>query len=85
MSWILTMKGDIICWLALWNRESFVNALKAYEDAIAKFEFNIAARGGKCISLNSMGAIYHSKKAYLDAVPFAYLLNQNIPYVDAFE
>jgi tetratricopeptide (TPR) repeat protein len=79
------LKGDIISWLALRNQESFVNALMAYEEAIAKFEFNLLARCGKCIALNSIGQIYYSRKAYRDAVSFANLLNQNTPYIDAFE
>jgi len=85
MSWVLTLKGDILSRLALWNQESFIDALIAYEEAIIKFKFNILARSGKCIALYALGHIYYSRKAYLDAVPFAHLLNQNTPYIDAFE
>jgi len=85
ISWVLTLSGDIISQLALWNQESFVNALRAYDEAIEKYRFNILARCGKCIAFNFIGNPYYSRKAYLDAISFNHLLNQNTPYIDAFE
>lgn len=85
ISWVLTLKGDIISQLALWNQESFVNALRSYEEAIERYRFNILARCGKCIAFNFIGNLYYSRKAYLDAISINHLHNQNTPYIDAFE
>jgi tetratricopeptide (TPR) repeat protein len=85
VSWILTLKGDIMSNLALWNRKRFVDALRAYDEAIEKYKLNTLACHGKFIALYLKGDIHNSKRAYLDAVSFAHLLNQNGPYIDAFE
>lgn len=85
ISWVLTLRGDLISHLALWNQESFFNALRSYEEAIEKYRFNILAYCGKCVAFNFIGNRYYSQKAYLDAISFNHLLNQNTPYIDAFE
>jgi Flp pilus assembly protein TadD/uncharacterized protein YegP (UPF0339 family) len=85
MSWVLTLKGDIISRLALRNQESFLNALRAYEEAIGKYRFNILAWCGRCIAFNFIREPYYSRKACLDAISHAYLLNQNTPYIEIFE